>query len=235
MAGNWDLTGELSTRGIADERWTYYYDHFFSVNGELRGSMDIYTEASNYLEPFFRDLPCTIGIPGGANMRAYYTNYSECINEYGLTDSSIAHSPILNRARIGHEKMATEAYLQTRHVDFELGSIVANLPNPLSGTTIAFQIPTLGLWQLARVVRFDTSLMNELARRFEAAHNDSRLPLYQYLIPEYINNVMPALSLGQLDSDYAGFRKFYFDRYPHAVLQGQIEARIEELKRGSIR
>jgi len=233
IAGNWELTDERSTRGIADERWTYYYDRFFSVNGEFRGSMDIYTESSKYLEPFFRDLDFTVAIPGGANMRAYYTNFTTSINEYGLTDSSIAHLAIVNRARIGHEKKAPEEYLAKRQADFELGNVVANLPSPLAGTTIAFQIPTLGLWQLARVVTYDTAHMNELARRFDAVGNDSRIPLYQYLIPEYIAKMMPVRSLDQLDSDYAGIRKYYFNRYPDPALQRPFEERIAELKRDS--
>jgi hypothetical protein len=229
--GNWELAGDGSTRGIADERWTYYFDRFFSVNGVPRASMDVYIEVGKYLEPFFEDLPVTVAVPGGANMRAYYANFTTCINEFGLTDSAIAHSSILNRTRIGHEKKATEAYLIKRHVDFELEEVVATLPSPLPQSVIAFYIPTMGFWQLARVVNYDEGKIKELSKRFKAADKESVIPDYQMLISYYIQRVMPARTLAQVEQDYAGYRQLYFDQHPNPPIQNMFEARIAELKR----
>lgn len=229
--GNWELTGPGSTRGIADERWTYYFDQFFLVDSLPRPSMDVYSEVGKYLEPFFVDLPCTVAIPGGANMKAYYANFTTCINEYGLTDSSIAHAPIENRARIGHEKKATDAYLISRHVNFELGALIAKLPSPLPQSTIAFYIPTIGYWQLARMVTYDRAVMKELSQRLKAAGNQSIVPDYEELISYYIQRAMPSRTLQQVEQDYAGYRKLYFDQHPNARVQKMFEDRIAELKK----
>ncbi len=232
---NWNLPDTMkgSTRGIADERWAYYNGYFINA-GESRGPMAVYSDVAKYLEPFFHGLPVTVAIPGGMNMIAYYANFATCINEYGLTDAYIAHSQLSTRGRIGHEKKAADEYLQKRHVDFELQHVVSNLPTELDGNIIAFQIPDIGFWQLARLITYDSSIMNELDRRFSATNNDSRLPLYQYIIPEYIDKVLPNSSLDKIENDYAGFRQFYLDKYPDTTLSNRFEARIAELKRDSV-
>ena len=229
--GNWELAGDGSTRGIADERWTYYFDRFFAVDSIPRPAMEVYSEVGKYLEPFFGGLSYTVAVPGGANMRAYYANFTTCINEFGLTDSSVAHSPILNRARIGHEKKATEAYLMHRRVDFELEGVVATLPNPLPQSTIAFYIPTLGFWQLARVITYDRTKMEELSKRFKSESSQSIFPIYENIISYYIQRVMPTRTLAQVEHDYAGYRELYFDQHPNPSVQNMFEARIAELKR----
>jgi hypothetical protein len=232
---NYDLPGsawEGSTRGIADERWAYYDKHF-DVGGLPADLMETRSEIGKYLEPYFRGLHVTVAIPGATNMIAYYANFSTAIDEYGLTDISIAHSHMSTRRRIGHEKKATDEYLEKRHVDFELGLNVSNLPPELHSDTLAFRIPTIGVWEFARLITYDSSMINELARRFGAANNDSRLPLYQYIVPEYIDNVLPNSSLDKIENDYAGFRHYYFDRYPDSALSNRFEERITELKRDS--
>ncbi len=230
--GNWQLANGGSTRGIADERWTYYFDHFFHVHDQYTPAMDVYSEVGKYLEPFFEDMPWTIAVGGGENMRAYYANFSNCVNEFGLTDSAIAHSPVVTRSRIGHEKLATEQYLESRHVDFELGDVVADLPEPLPESVIAFEIPTLGYWQLARVVNYDKMKMQELNMRFEKAGNKSLLPLYEEIIPYYVTNVMPQRHLAQVEYDFMEFRHLYFNRYPDTSLMNPIERRIRQLQTG---
>jgi arabinofuranosyltransferase len=229
---NWNLViVEGTTHWIADERW-FYYDHFEIPELQL-GTMEMYSEVGKYIEPFFRGLPVTVAIPGAMNMVAYYANFSSAINKYGLTDSFIAHAPMSTRGHIGHEKRATEEYLVRRHVDFELQGVVSKLPDPLHVDGIAFEIPTLGFWQLARLVTYDSSTMDEIARRFEVANNDSRLPLYQLIIPQYIYKLLPGCPLEQLEGAYANFQQFYFNRYPDTALSNRFEERIAELKRDS--
>jgi hypothetical protein len=228
----WEQVVKGSTLYIADERW-YYYDHF-EVDGLARGTMDLYSEIGKYYEPFFKGLPVTVAVPGSMNMIAYYANYSTAINEYGLTDSSIAHSPLSNRGHIGHEKRASDEYLLKRHVDFNMGEVVPSLPNSLSINGIAFEIPSLGLWQWGRVLTYDSSHIGQLARRFYDAGNASSLQIYQFSIPGYIQHALPSRTLNQLEGDYAGFRQLYLNRYPDTALSNRFEARIAELKRDSI-
>jgi hypothetical protein len=233
---NYDLPPTLdgSTRGIADERWTYYYHHF--VFGDIhRGSLDVYSEIAQYLEPFFHDLPITVAIPGAANMVAYYANFPVSINEYGLTDSYIGHLPITGRGRIGHEKKAPEDYLIKRNVDFEWDVVVSKLPEHLDYNTIAFQIPDLGLWQLAREVTYNKTVMDELDRRFTLSGNQSKIPLLENIISYYVEHTMSTRSLDVLQDDYTRCRTDYFNRYPDTALSNRFEERIAELKQDSAR
>lgn len=231
---NWNLVVKGSTQFIADERW-FYYDHFEirDTAGDTlkRSNMDVYSDAGKYLEPLVRGMQLTVAIPGANNMVAYYANFPTCINEYGLTDSSIAHSVLSTRAHIGHEKRATDAYLQKRHVDFELAGVVAKLPNPLPQSTIAFYVPPLNCWMLARVVTYDKEKMEELMKRFKAESNKSVFPIYEHIISYYIQRIMPSRTLQQVEQDYAGYRTLYFNEHPNARVQKMFEDRIAELKR----
>lgn len=53
---------------------------------------------------------------GSAGMLAYYTDLFT-IDTFGLTDRVVAHTPIVRRARPGHEKSAAAAYLVQSGVD----------------------------------------------------------------------------------------------------------------------
>jgi hypothetical protein len=230
---NWKLVVKGETQFVADERW-FYYDHFEIKDKQDsiidRGNMDMYSESGKYLEPLLRGMHLTVAIPGANNMVAYYANFPVCINEYGLTDSSIAHSILQERAHIGHEKRATDAYLSQRHVDFELGGIVGKLPSPLPQTTMAFYLPSLDCWQLARVITYDRATMEEISRRFQKESNKSIFPIYEKIISYYIERVMPTRSLSQVEQDYAAYRKLYFDQHPNRVIQAMIESRIRQLR-----
>jgi hypothetical protein len=230
---DWENIVNGSTKFIADERW-YYYDRF-EVPSLQRGTMDIDTEVGKYLEPFFAGLPVTVAIPGAMNMEAYYANFSTAINEYGLTDAYIAHSNVSSPGHIGHEKKAPPEYLLRRNVNFELGDLVAELPDHLGVHEIAFEIPSLGLWQLADLVTYDKTIMNQLAERFSAAGNQTHIPLYEDILPDYVEHTMPNRSLSQLEAAYGRYRHIYFDKYPDSALQRRFEERIAELKRDSIR
>ncbi len=231
---NWNLPEGMSgsTRGIAEERWVYYSDHFL-IGGVHRGSMDVCSEIGKTLEPYFRGLPVTVAIPGAENMIAYYANFAVVLNEFGLTDSTIAHSALLKRARIGHEKLATEAYFVKRHVNVEMQNPIGTLPDQLPVNSCAFEMPQLGIWQTARLVTYDQPLMDTLAARFRAADNKSILPLYEQLIPYYADHLLSGRPLNLLEADYAAFEQLYFSRYPEPALQQRFVARIAELKRDS--
>ncbi len=228
---DWHSVIEGSTRYIGDERW-YYYDReeFPGVPG---GSMQIYTGIGKYIEPFFRNVPVTVAIPGAMNMVAYYANYSTAICEFGLTDRLIAHSNVLRPGHIGHEKKASNAYLRERHVDFELGEFVRKPPDNFHLNEIAFEIPEQGIWQLARLITYNKQSMNLLSDRFAASGNKSVVPLYEKLIAYYLRTLLPIRKLDLLEEDYSSYRQLYFDDFPDTALQRPFEERIAELKRDS--
>ncbi|MDP4232768.1 MAG: hypothetical protein Q8913_05330 [Bacteroidota bacterium] len=232
--GNWDRVGGGLTRGIADERWVYYRGRFVSTDMQRHGSMEVYITAAKYIQPFFQGLPITVAVPGASNMTAYYGDFRTCINEYGLTDSFVAHQPIEARARIGHEKRATEEYLMKRGANLELLPVMGPLPEQQSYVLMAIWVPNLGLWQVFRMMTYDKALMNQLAARFEAAGAKVVLPRYEYIIPDFVQRLMPTLPLAAVEANYEGFRKLYFDRYPDTAMEHRFEARIAELKRDSV-
>jgi hypothetical protein len=233
LVENWNLRGAGSTRGIADERWTYYYGYVRSAD-ETRGAMDVYSEVGKYLEPFFRGTGATIAIPGAMNMIAYYANFATAVNEFGLTDSAIAHSSTSDSARIGHEKHATDDYLIKRNVNYELLQVVDKLPEPVTSMTVAFHIPTLKVWVLARTITYDKHLTHVLQQRFQASGNDSRFTVYEDVIPAFIREVLPSTSLVELSTGYDSLQSVYFRPYPNPTLQHIFEARIAALRQDSI-
>jgi hypothetical protein len=231
LEGNWDNVNGGETHGIADERWVYYRKRFL-LSGVGYGSLEVYSEIGKYYESLFAGLPVIVAIPGAQNMIAYYANFQTCINEYGLTDSYIAHLPITSRGRIGHEKKAPDEYLKRRGVQFELSAVVGSLPETPSYVLAAFAIPQLDVWQVMRVVNYDKPVIDELYRRVREAENRCLLPKYEILMPSYINNVMQTLPLKQVEEDYKGFQEYYFEKYPDSQAQGIIERYIA-LKRDS--
>jgi hypothetical protein len=226
---NWGLKGEGSTRGIADERWAYYYRYVWGADGS-EGAMDVYSEVGKYLEPFFRGLHVTVAVPGAMNMLAYYANFRTAINEFGLTDSAIAHSATTDTERIGHEKHASEAYLIKRNVNYELVQVTNSPPPQLTAMSVAFEVPTLGVWVLARTITYDEALTHELRDRFRAARNASKFTIYEKVVPAYAANLLPTVSLRDVSSVYDSFQKVYFRPYPDPTLQRAFEDRIAALQ-----
>ncbi len=232
--GNWDLIGAGSTRGIADERWSYYYGKYF--HGDMTfGPMYIYSRIGESLEPYFEGLPIAVAIPGGKNMIAYYANFSNAVNEYGLTDSAIAHLALADRARIGHEKIASEKYLESRNVDIALGEVVSKLPDPFPLNQIAFEIPEFHLWLLGRTIAYHKGVADSLYNRFRATGSETIIPCYEKMIPYYIQNLLPLRPLDRLEEDYRLFQTMYFHRYTDTAVERPFEARIAELKLDSIK
>ena len=230
LQGNWDFVNTYKPQnGIADERWVYYHDRF-ELGGTKRGSLDVYSEVGKFDELLFAGLPVTMAIPGAQNMVAYYGNFPTCINEFGLTDSYIAHLPITAHGRIGHEKKAPEEYLIKRGVQFELGTILAKIPETPSYTLAAFELPESGVWQTMRVVSYDKAVIDELHRRVSAVGGRCLLPKYEVIMPSYINQVMQTLPVEQVEEDYKGFTDFYFKKYPDPQAQRIIETYIAKKK-----
>ena len=222
LEGNWDGKAGGETRGIADERWVYMRKRF-NLNGVERGSLDVYSDIGRYYESFFRGLPVKVAISGAQNSIAYYANFPTVIDQYGLTDSYIAHLPIKDRGRMGHEKEAPEEYLEKRGVNFELFAVTPEFPKTTAYNLAVFEIPQYGIWQLVKIIDYDSAIVGELSRRFLAEGNRSVMPRFNLIIPSYLDKLMPTLSREQVAEDYKGFKKIYLDKYPNATLQKRFE------------
>jgi hypothetical protein len=221
MQGNWDDTGGGETRGIADERWVYTRK-LMRINGIERAPFEVYEEVGKFYEPFFRDLPVTVVIRGAQNILAYYANFRTVINEFGLTDTAIAHMPITKRGRIGHEKSAPESYFIERNAHFQLFAIAPQAPKQRAYDMVLLNIPHLGLVQLVKMVTYDKAIVEELQRRFRAAGINPYFPDHTKDLHEFIT-MLPYLETNRIESEYKKLKQVFLDHYPDPQAQKSIE------------
>jgi hypothetical protein len=226
--GNEDNPGEV--RGIADERWVYLRERF-TLNGEKRSSIDVYSEVGKFLEPYFHDLPVTVAIGGAQNSIAYYGNFHNVVNVYGLTDKEIAHAPITKRGRIGHEKKATLDYLTGRDVNYYFFDITDKLPNPMPWDLAVFSLPQYGLYLTARVVTYNKEITQELTKRFANSRVPVGLQRYEQIVPKYIQKVLPTLPPDQAEENYKRMNQLYFRKYPNPQAQREIDSIMAEKRK----
>ncbi|HET9136089.1 MAG TPA: hypothetical protein VFO76_05575 [Candidatus Kapabacteria bacterium] len=226
--GNEENPGEV--RGIADERWVYLRERF-TLNGEKRSSIDVYSEVGKFLEPYFHDLPVTVAIGGAQNSIAYYGNFHNVVNVYGLTDKEIAHAPIAKRGRIGHEKKATLDYLTGRDVNYYFFDITDKLPNPMPWDLAVFSLPQYGLYLTARVVTYNKEITQELTKRFANSSVPVGLQRYEQIIPKYIQKVLPTLPPDQAEENHKRMNQLYFRKYPNPEAQHEIDSIMSEKRK----
>ena len=112
----------------------------------------------------FAGLPVRLAFSGMTAIEIYYSRVPVAIEaETGLTDSFIAHQPLRERGRVGHEKHAPARYLiETRRVHFFLS------PTKEIRDTLDRYVPDVPArfgWLNARVLTWDPPVMEELERR----------------------------------------------------------------------
>lgn len=166
--------------------------------------------AGNRLGELCDGLDVRVGIAGGHANLAYRGRMPVAVEcSAGLTDAFIAHLPLPQRSKPGHERpwMLYPRYLdevRALHFMFELsygdGSVVDRWRN------VGFPVP--GLAPLpARLVTWDRGLMAELRRRapdLQCVDFERELDAYLATIGERPRE--------QVARDYASLRRFWFDR-----------------------
>ncbi len=230
MEGNWgndDNPGE--TRGIADERWVYMRERF-TIGGESKASIEVYSDIGKFLEPFFRGLPVTIAVSGAQNSIAYYADFNRVVNVFGLTDKHIAMQAVTKRGRIGHEKKASNEYLADAGVHYYLYNIREEPPKPLAWDMAVFGLTPFNLFLSARVVNYDKAITTELEKRFAAAGVPISLQHYDEVLQNYLTNIMPTLTLAQAEENYTRFKSLYFRNHPDPSAEQKMKDYIAQKK-----
>ncbi|HEY6173927.1 MAG TPA: hypothetical protein VIX73_05755, partial [Kofleriaceae bacterium] len=199
------------TRGIADERDTYMV--------ALAGWAERADTNGAALSVLFDGLPISVCFFGVQARLVYHSHVATAIEcETGLTDAVIAHQPLGERGRIGHEKHASLAYLLARRVDFVLTRDYANevlhLDDQLPDVPIEF-----GRIR-GRVITWDPTIMAALAAR------GVRVPDVPAQIDRYIAG-MAAQPDDVVRRDWQRFRRLYFDRVPDPAREAPFRARVE--------
>jgi hypothetical protein len=185
----WDPFTEDARLGyIADEHRWYTSEHLAQSrrDGEL-------------LRRYFQGLPVKVAFWAGQVKMIYYADpYVATEASAGLTDTAIAHRPIAERGRPGHEKQATTDYLVGCGTNFLFGPFAPPPPGREVLDMVVFDSIA------AKIVVYENAVMEGLARypgvRF------TPFPRYLDAYIARIDQVNPA----QLSGDYAAFRSFYF-------------------------
>ncbi len=95
---------------------------------------------------------------GGLGIIGYYSDLP-CIDRRGLTDPVVARTPLYVRGRPGHEKLATQAYLDARQV-----RIMRQTVNKLTGRYAMFSLMGDRLVDL-QYYRYDPVLIRQMTER----------------------------------------------------------------------
>jgi hypothetical protein len=197
-------------RGIADERDTYMV--------ALAGWAERADTNGAALSALFGGLPISVCFFGAQARLVYHSHVATAIEcETGLTDAFVAHQPLAERGRIGHEKHAPLAYLLARRVDFVLTRDYANEVLHLDD-----QLPDVPI-ELGRVrgrvITWDPAIMAALAAR------GVRVPDVPAQIDRYIAT-MATLPDDTVRRDWQRFRRLYFDRVPDPAREAPFRARL---------
>jgi hypothetical protein len=136
----------------------------------------------------------------GIGMVGYYSQL-ELIDRLGLTDRVVARGKLERRKMVGHEKKATQRYMDRRGVDI----IRAHAYQPLrwsEATTIDLGSHHKKLWHFHR---YDAALADEM----EAKAPELHFTRFEDTLDRWITRSM-GMSLEEVERDVAFFERFYF-------------------------
>jgi len=147
------VPGDRAVRGIVNE-WAFY----------TRERAAQAREQGLTLRPFFAGLPVRVAFLGSEARLVYYARPAVAIeSQTGLTDRFIAHQPLRERGRVGHEKVAPLEYLiNTRGANFIFHPL-ADRQWPLDRVIPRVEVDFAGV--RGRVLSWDPALMDSLRAR----------------------------------------------------------------------
>jgi hypothetical protein len=186
------------TNKIVDER--YFYPKSSIEEARWKGAV---------LKRYLENTDARVVIFGTQAMLAYYAEFPTVIEgTNGLTDVGIAHLPIGERIRPGHEKNPPADYFYQRGVNFAFYSGGYNSPPPEAGLTdIYFEEVRGGIYV------YNRDLMRKLKTYPEVKFVD-----FEQFLDEYIKQI-PFASRADVQTDYEFFKKYYFDHNSDPVRQ----------------
>lgn len=202
------FTGQGWTRGIVNE-WEFYTEREQNRAQAFGGR----------LRAYFEGLPIRMAFCGGQAVLAYLSRAPVAIETAtGLTDSTIAHQPLAQRGRVGHEKMTPIPYLLARRTHFWMYSGKA------LSDTLAPYIPLVP-------IRFDT--LTVMAMTWDPPVMDA-LRARGVTVPDFLATLdrfiaaMPALGDDEVREVYRKTRAFYFDHVSDPAREAPFRARLDD-------
>jgi hypothetical protein len=183
---------------IVDER--YFYPKSLIEDAKWKGKV---------LKRYLKNTEARVVIFGTQAMLAFYAEFPTVIEAVsGLTDEYVAHLPVRERTRPGHEKKSPTEYLYRRGVNFAFYSGLYNNPRPSAGLKdISFGEVKGGIYV------YNRDLMRKLRMYPEVKFVD-----FEQFLDEYIKQ-MPSASRSDILTHYKYFKEYYFDHNPDTIRQ----------------
>ncbi len=137
----------------------------------------------------------------------------------GLTDTQVAHQPVAQRARPGHEKEASDDYVLSRPVHFALTKREFHPTEYRSLTRIR-----IGRSELS-IVTWDREIMRRLAAEPEIGFVDFEEHLDRYL------ETLDQRGRPAVNKDFRFFRRYYFDHNDDPKREAALRTFLANTKR----
>lgn len=175
---------------VADEP-AFYPDTWHQRAKDLGGRM----------REYFKETDASSAFKGQYAIYAYYSEVPVAIEATtGLTDEFVAHEPITQRGRPGHEKAAPQAYLVSRGVTFTFKGGIA--PKSYVDSLTLIDLGGLSTY----IVTFHNDLMDRLKLYPDVKFIDIRQTI-DSMIPQ-----IPHQSHEQVELWYFFLKSYYFDQ-----------------------
>ena len=182
---------------IVDER--YFYPQSRIEEAKEKGEI---------LKRYLKDTNAQVIIFGSQAMLAYYAEFPVVIEgESGLTDEYIAHLPVKERTRPGHEKLAPMEYVFKRGVNFVFAFGLWNPPLPTDFRDIRFGEIRGG------ILVYNRDIMNKLKTYDEIKFVD-----FEKFLDNYIQEI-PSAPRSYILTDYKFFKDYYFNHNSDPIRQ----------------
>jgi hypothetical protein len=195
--------------GIVDER------SFYPPESIEQAKID-----GHNLHKYLSGLDVTVGFYGSKAMTIYYSDLPHAVELHtGLTNEYIAHLPIKERGRPGHEKMAPHSYMLSHGIN-----IIVKKTDiiPENKMRILFLDSTV-----VHLMYYDSSVMENLKKYPEVKFVD-----FPALLDSYIAN-LESIPGDRLMSDYSFFKMYYFDHNNDPGRNQPFIERLTKLRAGS--
>ena len=153
----------------------------------------------------------------GIGMVGFYSGL-EMVDLRGLTDAVVAHQPLAERGRPGHEKMASTPYLDRRQVVVMRGVDFRPKFKPLRRVR-----GLRGDWY---VRRYDEAQMRAVRDNAPFVH----IPRFRKWMRQFYLPTLDDLSADEIEEDLADLDRYFWDVNGHDDVRAGIVAALEDAR-----
>jgi hypothetical protein len=209
--------GPPRIRGVADER-RFYTDAAIAKRRRQAEAVGVALAGA----------PARVMFEGGMCVFGYYSGLPYQVEMSGLTQYSLAKLPLERRGWIGHEKQATEAWLDEHDIHLIVSHRFPPISRPRGDAPV--DLVFFGDVAVARIHRYEPAVMDVLAR----APGVSFVPIEETLARK--RREIERASPERAEQTLAWLERFYLDRAGQAGAREAASLRaLVEQRRASVR